>query len=90
MTDDRVITGRHVLIGFCAAFGVIIAVNLWLAISAVRTFPGLDVPNSYVASQTFDKRRAAQEALGWATRAHEDRQGVLRLSIRACSSTSDK
>ena len=76
----REITGKHVLIGFVAAFGVIIAVNLALAYSAVKTFPGLEVKNSYVASQEFDERRAAQEALGWTVRAkHSD--GMLTLSI---------
>lgn len=76
----RQITGRHVLAGFVAAFGLIIGVNLLLAWSAVKTFPGLEVKNSYVASQQFDARRAAQEALGWAVRAdHAD--GVLRISI---------
>ncbi len=74
------ITGRHVLVGFVAAFGIIIGVNLVLAWSAVKTFPGLEVKNSYVASQQFDDRRAAQEALGWTVRAdHEGDQ--LRLSI---------
>lgn len=61
----REITGKHVLIGFVAAFSVIIGVNLVLAVSAVKTFPGLEAKNSYVASQNFDKRRAAQLALGW-------------------------
>jgi len=59
------IKGWHVLAGFGMAFGVIIAVNLTLAVNAVRTFPGLEVKNSYVASQSFDADRAAQEALGW-------------------------
>ncbi len=36
-----------------------------LAYKAVSTFPGLEVANSYVASQTFDADRAAQLALGW-------------------------
>ncbi len=63
--SDRTITGRHVALGFVGAFGVIIAVNIALAVSAVRTFPGLEVKNSYVASQQFDRDRAAQEALGW-------------------------
>jgi nitrogen fixation protein FixH len=59
------ITGRQVF-GFTAgAFGVIIAVNLLLAYKAVSTFPGLEVANSYVASQDFDRNRLAQEALGW-------------------------
>lgn len=61
----REITGRHVLIGTVAAFGVIIAANVTLAVSAVRTFPGLEVKNSYDASQVFDRDKAAQEALGW-------------------------
>ncbi|WP_210115073.1 FixH family protein [Roseovarius aestuariivivens] len=78
---EREITGKHVLIGFVAAFGVIVAVNLALAVSAVKTFPGLEVKNSYVASQTFDDRREAQEALGWTVSAHH-KDGVLKLSIR--------
>jgi nitrogen fixation protein FixH len=59
------IKGWHVFAGFSAAFGVIIAVNLTLAFQAVATFPGLEVRNSYVASQSFDADRAAQLALGW-------------------------
>ena len=65
MTSSREITGKHVLIGTVAAFGVIIAVNFTLAWQAIGTFPGLEVKNSYVASQSFDARRQAQEALGW-------------------------
>ncbi|MEM7295262.1 MAG: FixH family protein [Pseudomonadota bacterium] len=57
--------GRHVLAMFVAGFGVIIAVNLTLAFSAVRTFPGLEVKNSYIANQAFDAERVAQLALGW-------------------------
>lgn len=76
----RQITGRHVLVGFVAAFSLIISVNLVLAWSAVKTFPGLEVKNSYVASQQFDERRAAQEALGWTVRA-EHAGDELRLLI---------
>ncbi len=61
----REITGRHVLALFVGAFAVIVAVNLLLATMAIRTFPGLEVKSSYVASQTFDAERRAQEALGW-------------------------
>lgn len=79
MTERR-ITGTHVLIGFVSAFGIIISVNLYLAFSAVKTFPGLEVRNSYVASHDFNVRKAAQEALGWEISAdHKD--GVLSLSI---------
>ncbi|MEM6940738.1 MAG: FixH family protein [Pseudomonadota bacterium] len=61
----RAITGWHVLGMFLLGFGTIIAVNLTLALNAVRTFPGLEVKNSYVASQEFNEERAAQEALSW-------------------------
>ena len=57
--------GIHVAGIFGIAFSVIIAVNLTLATQAVRTFPGLEVKNSYVASQSFDANRKAQLALGW-------------------------
>lgn len=62
---QREFTGRHMLMVFCGAFAVIIGVNITLAVNAVRTFPGLEVKNSYVASQEFDRRRKAQMALGW-------------------------
>jgi nitrogen fixation protein FixH len=80
MMAERKITGRHVLIGFVAAFGVIIGVNLVLAYSAISTFPGLEVKNSYVASQEFNERKAAQEALGWTISA-DHAGGVLTLGI---------
>jgi len=77
---ERKITGRHVFLGFAAAFTVIIGVNLLLAYSAVNTFPGLEVKNSYVASQTFDERREAQEALGWTVEASHSGD-LLTLAI---------
>lgn len=61
----REITGKHVFLITASAFAVIIGVNVFMAVSAVRTFPGLEVKNSYVASQTFDRDREAQLALGW-------------------------
>lgn len=74
------IKGWHVLTGFVLAFGVIVTVNLTLAFNAVRTFPGLEVKNSYVASQVFDENRDAQLALGWDVSA-EVTEGLLRLEI---------
>lgn len=59
------LTGKHVFAITAGAFAVIIGVNVLLAVKAVSTFPGLEVDNSYVASQGFDARKAAQEALGW-------------------------
>ena len=76
------IKGWHVLAAFVGGFGIIIAVNLTLAFNAVSTFPGLEVKNSYVASQGFDRNRAAQEALGWQVDAWLQ-GGRLHLSIMA-------
>lgn len=71
----RPLTGRRVLAIFVAFFGLIIGVNVYMAWNAVRTFPGMEVSSSYADSQTFDARRAAQEALGWT--AHVAREGEL-------------
>jgi nitrogen fixation protein FixH len=77
----RPLTGRKVLAITVSAFAVIIAVNVLMAFKAVSTFPGLEVRNSYVASQVFDAERKAQEALGWTlTEGYAD--GLLRLSFR--------
>ena len=76
----REFTGKHAALVFGGAFSVIIAVNLALAYNAVSTFPGLEVKNSYVASQSFDVRREAQLRLGWSVRA-EAREGQVILSI---------
>lgn len=77
----REITGRHVLFFTVGAFGVIIAVNLLMAWKAISTFPGLEVANSYVASQDFDKRKAEQQALGW-TVSHGYNRGSGRLTLK--------
>jgi len=76
----REINGYHVLAIFGGGFAVVIAANLVLATQAVRTFPGLEVKNSYVASQSFDAERAAQQALGW-TAGLRLEGNVLRLDI---------
>ncbi|MEM6481843.1 MAG: FixH family protein [Pseudomonadota bacterium] len=59
------LTGWHVLAMFVTGFSIIISVNLTLAYNAVATFPGLEVRNSFAASQTFQAEKAAQDALGW-------------------------
>ena len=77
---SREIKGIHVFAMFAVGFSIVIGVNLTLATQAVRTFPGLETKNSYVASQSFDERRAAQLALGWDVKVgYAD--GTLRLAI---------
>jgi nitrogen fixation protein FixH len=81
-TTEFRITGRKVLLFTVGAFGVIIAVNLVMAYKAVSTFPGLEVKNSYVASQGFDARRDAQIGLGWQLAADYDPKAKeLRLNF---------
>jgi nitrogen fixation protein FixH len=74
------ITGRHVFAITTTAFAVIIGVNVLLAYKAVSTFPGLEVQNSYVASQGFNSRKAAQETLGWTMTPGYD-QGRMTLAF---------
>jgi nitrogen fixation protein FixH len=72
------ITGPKVLAIAVGAFAVILTANLSLAVGAIRTFPGLEVQNSYVASQGFNARLADQLALGWDVRV-EVEGGYLRV-----------
>lgn len=76
----RELTGRKVLAIFVSIFGVIIAVNAFMAYSAVSTFPGLEVQNSFVASQGFNDRLERQRGLGWDIRV-EVEDGELRVHI---------
>lgn len=74
------ITGRQVFAVTAGAFGVIIAVNVLMAYKAISTFPGIEAANGYVASQDFDAKRNAQEALGWRLE-HRYRPGHLVLDF---------
>lgn len=79
----RELTGPKVLAISVASFGLIIAVNFFMAFKAVSTFPGLEVDNSYVASQSFDADRAAQIALGWTvTPIYDAGAHQMRLDFR--------
>lgn len=83
------ITGRKVFLFTAGAFGIIIAVNLVMAWKAISTFPGLEVKNSYVASQSFDEERSAQERLGWTlAEGYDPASGTLSLAFRDPSGQS--
>jgi len=80
MAQPKEFTGRKMLLIMITFFGVIIAVNGYMAFSAVSTFPGLEVDNSYVASQQFNERASAQRALGWESEiAYDEGELVLQL-----------
>lgn len=81
---DRPFTGRHMLVVVGLFFGTIIAVNVVMATLAVRTFPGLNARNGYVASQTYNlllDDAAAQAERGWRSKV-EVPDGRLRLTLR--------
>ncbi|CDX38181.1 Nitrogen fixation protein FixH [Mesorhizobium sp. ORS 3359] len=64
----REFTGRHMLISIIAFFAVVIGVNVTMATLAQKSWTGLVVENTYVASQQFNeeaKKGRAQAALGW-------------------------
>ena len=66
----REFTGRHMALLAVGFFGVIIAVNVTMAVIASTSWTGLVVENSYVASQEFEAKRlahAAQLEAGWTT-----------------------
>ena len=82
-TETRPFTGRHLLFIMLAFFGTIIAVNVTMATFAARSWTGLVVKNSYVASQEFNgKAKAAreQDALGWTSNL-EVGGGKLRFAL---------
>ncbi|MBB5516411.1 nitrogen fixation protein FixH [Rubricella aquisinus] len=83
---ERRFTGKHMAMVMVGAFGTIITVNLTLAYFAVGTFPGLEVKNSYVASQSFDDRKAAQLSLGWTSQAAYE-TGALVIAVTAIDGT---
>lgn len=56
-------TGRHMVLVLVAFFGVVITVNLFMAWQATRSWSGLVVPNTYVASQQFNSKVAVQRAM---------------------------
>ena len=64
----REFTGWHFLIIIVTFFAVIISVNVFMAWSAVSTWTGLVVKNTYDASQEYNGKLAVtrnQIAMGW-------------------------
>lgn len=80
-------TGRHMLAIMLAFFGVVIGVNVLMAVLARTSWTGTVVENTYVASQEFNAKAAAgraQAALGWTgTLAIADGEIAYRLVDRS-------
>lgn len=80
----RQITGRMVLFGFIAFFGVIAAVNGVFMYLALSTWPGLTTEDAYkkgiAYNQTLDAAKL-QLALGWQSAVALDATGKLVVSM---------
>ena len=77
-------TGRHMLVFTLGFFGIVIAVNVGMAVVSQTSWTGLVVENSYVASPEFEEKRIAhdrQVAAGWESR-FTYAGGVATLLVR--------
>ncbi len=66
--QPRIITGRIVLIGMLAFFGVIIAVNAAFVYFALESWPGLSTENAYREGLQYNRTLAdaeRQAKIGW-------------------------
>ncbi len=80
----RRFTGWHMAGIMAAFFAVVIAVNLYMATQASRTFGGLVADNGYVASRQFNDWLAAaraQDAAGWRIASQLDESGRVEARI---------
>lgn len=89
----RPFTGRKMTVIMVAFFGVVVAVNLLMATFATRTFGGVVVQNSYVASQKYNlwlSKAREQERLGWTIKPGLDgeRRVTLDLSVTGATVTA--
>lgn len=74
------IKGWHVLLGFIAFFGIVIAVDTGFVIMSVRSFPGQVSVTPYEDGLVYDRKLAqiaAQERLGWRAGAAAEPDAVV-------------
>jgi len=79
-------SGWHMTAILLAFFGVVVAVNLTMAMFATRTFGGVVVENSYVASQKYNGWLAAarrQDRLGWTVAPRLDKRRHVVVAASA-------
>ena len=82
----RRFSGWHMTVILLAFFGVVVAVNLTMAMFATRTFGGTVVENSYVASQKYNgwlEAARKQDQLGWTVEPSLDGRRRVLVSINA-------
>lgn len=84
--ETKQLTGKHVLIMLLAFFGVMIAVNIYFTVVAVKSFRGEDVPRSYRQGLEYNQTLAArglQKDAGWTGHVNVTQaQGVPTLILQ--------
>ena len=67
-SNEKKLTGKHVLLMLFVFFGVMLAVNFYFVYIAISSFPGEDVDNPYTQGLKYNETiasRDAQSELGW-------------------------
>lgn len=82
----RQFTGRHMAAILVSFFAVVTIINIVNLLFATRTFGGLVVENSYVASQKFNgwlEQARREEALGWRIAVRRTPAGQVEATLAA-------
>src|SRR3546814_8186701 len=74
---EFVFTGWHMLGAMLLFFGIVISVNLYMAWQATRSWSGLVVENTYIASQEFNGKVADEKRSEEHT---SELQSLMRIS----------
>lgn len=78
-------TGWHMTAILVVFFGIVMAVNFYMARMALSTFGGTVVDNSYVASQNYNRWLAAsdkQDKLGWTAKATLNADRIVVIDVQ--------
>jgi len=90
---EKELTGRHVLLMLLTFFGVMLVVNIYFTVAAVKTFRGEDVPRSYRQGLEYNKTitaRSLQNDMGWTVRInHSDTDIILLFQDTAGRALND-
>jgi len=81
---SRPFTGWHFAAIMVAGFGLVVCVNFTMAWLATSTFSGVQVQNSYVASQNYNRWLAEAERvrqLGWGIETLWRKDGRIELRL---------
>ncbi|WP_394728730.1 FixH family protein [Altererythrobacter sp. GH1-8] len=81
----REFTGRDMTKVLVIGFGIVVAVNFFMASQATSGFGGVVVENSYVASQKFNgwlEEAERSRALGWQAAVTRDEAGYLLVTTQ--------